>query len=59
MEGHFRAIANSVGSTDKRDQVMNAFVTVPGHNNVIDGHEPTQIVRRLKNKKAVIQKKYN
>ena len=28
---HFSAIANSVGSTDNRDQVMNALRTVPGH----------------------------
>ena len=26
---HFRAIANSVGSTDNRDQVMNELMTVP------------------------------
>ena len=32
---------------------MNAFGTVPGHNDVINVHEPRQIVRRLKNKKAV------
>ena len=31
---HFSAIANSVGSTDIRDQVMNALRTVPGHNDV-------------------------
>ena len=42
---HFSAIANSVGSTDNRDQVMNALGTVPGHNYVI--------VRGLKIKKAV------
>ena len=29
---HFSAIANSVGSTDNRDQAMNALGTVPGHN---------------------------
>ena len=28
---HFSAIAISVGSTDNRDQVMNALGTVPGH----------------------------
>ena len=32
---HFSAIANSVGSTDNRDQVMNALRTVPGHNDVM------------------------
>ena len=36
---HFSAIANSVGSTDNRDQVMNALGTVPGHNDVINVHE--------------------
>ena len=35
---HFSAIANSVGSTDNRDQVMNALGTVPGHNDVINVH---------------------
>ena len=50
---HFSAIANSVGSTDKRDQVMNALGTVQGHNDVINVHELRQIVRRLKNNKAV------
>ena len=50
---HFSAIANSVGSTDNRDQVMNALSTVPGHNNVINVHELRQIVRGLKSKKAV------
>ena len=33
---HFSAIANSVGSTDNRDQVMNALGIVPGHNDVIN-----------------------
>ena len=47
---HFSAIANSFGSTDNRDQVMNALGTVPGHNNVINVHELLQIVRGLKNK---------
>ena len=28
---HFSAIANFIGSTDNRDQVMNALRTVPGH----------------------------
>ena len=32
---HFSAIANSVGSTDNRDQVMNALGTFPGYNDVI------------------------
>ena len=50
---HFSAIANSVGSTDNRDQVMNALGTVPGHNDVINVHELWQIVRGLKNKKVV------
>ena len=50
---HFSAIANSDGSTDNRDQVMNALVTIPGHNDVINVHELLQIVRRLENKKAV------
>ena len=49
----FSAIANSVGSTDSRDQVMNALGIVPAHNDVINVHELRQIVRRLKNKKAV------
>ena len=47
------ATANSVGYTDNRDQVMNALVTVPGHNNVINVHELRKIMRGLKNKKAV------
>ena len=50
---HFSAIANSVGSNDNRDQVMNALGTVPGHNAVINVHELRQIVRGLKNKKAL------
>ena len=50
---HFSAIANSVGSTDNRDQVMNALGTVPVHNDVINVHELRQIVRGLKSKKAV------
>ena len=50
---HFSAIANSVGSTDNRDQVMNALETVPGHNVVINVHELRQIVRGLNSKKAV------
>ena len=50
---HFSAIANSVGSTDNRDQVMNALGTVPGHNDVINVHKLRQIVRGLKSKKAV------
>ena len=52
-QDHFSAIANSVGSTDNRDQVMNALETVPGHNDVINVHELRQIVRGLKSKKAV------
>ena len=52
-EDHFSTISNSVMSTDNRDQVMNAFGTVPGHNDVINVHELQQIVRGLKNNKAV------
>ena len=52
-EDHFSAIANSVGSTDNRDKVMSALGTVPGYNDVINVHELRQIVRGLKNKKAV------
>ena len=50
---HFSEIANSVGSTDSRYQVMNALRTVPGHNDVINVHELLQIVKGLKNNKAV------
>ena len=50
---HFSAIENSVGSTDNRDQAMNALGTVPGHNDFINLHELRQIVRGLKSKKAV------
>ena len=50
---HFSAISNYFGSTDNRDQVMNALGTVPGHNDVINVHELWQIVRGLKIKKAV------
>ena len=50
---HFSAVANSVGSTDNRDQVMNALDSVPGHNYVINVHKLRQIVRGLKIKKAV------
>ena len=49
----FSAIANSVGSTDNRDHVMNALRTVPGHNDVINVHKLRQIVKGLKNNKAV------
>ena len=42
--------ANSVGSTDNRDQVINALGTVPGHNDVINVHELQRIVRGQKNK---------
>ena len=42
---HFSAIANSIGSTDNRDQVMNTLRTVPGHNDVINVHELRQIVK--------------
>ena len=50
---HFSAIANSVGSTNNRDQVMNALGTGIGHNDVINVHELRQIVRGLKSKKVV------
>ena len=50
---HFSAIENSVGSTDNRDQVMNALRTVPVHNDVINVHELRQIVKGLKNTKVV------
>ena len=50
---HFSSIANSVGSTDNLDQVMNALRTVPGHKDDINVHELRQIVKRLKNNKAV------
>ena len=53
LKVHFSAIVNSIGSTDKRDQVMNALGTVPCHNDVINVHELRQIVRGLKNKNAV------
>ena len=42
---YLSALANSVGSTDNRDQAMNALGTVPGHNDVINVHELRQIVR--------------
>ena len=35
---YFSAIANSVGSTDNRDQVMNALRAVPLHNDVVNVH---------------------
>ena len=50
---HFWAIANSIRSTDSRDQVMNALRTVPGHNDCINVHELRQIVKGLRNNKAV------
>ena len=56
MERSFKclsAIANSVVSTDNRDQVMNAVRTVPAHKDVINVHELRQIVKGLKNNKAV------
>ena len=46
-------IANFVGSTDNRVQVMNELKTVPGHNDVINTHELRQIVKGLKNDVAV------
>ena len=56
---HFSAIANSVGSTDNRDQVMNALGTVPGHNDVINVHKLRKIARGLKSKKAIEQLQAN
>ena len=50
---YFSAIAHSVGSTDNRDQIMNALRTVPVHNYVINVHELRQILKGLKNNKAV------
>ena len=50
---HFSAIANSVGSADNRDGVMNALGTILGHNDIINEHEVHQTVRGLKSKKAV------
>ena len=50
---YFSAIANTVSSTDNRDQVLNALGTVPGHNDAINVHELRQIVRGLENKKTV------
>ena len=55
QKDHFSAIANSVGSTDNREKVMNTLGTVPGHNDVINVHELRQIVRGLKSKKVVLQ----
>ena len=49
----FSAITNSVGSTDNRDQFMNTLGTVPGHKGVVNVHELRQIMRGLKNKKAI------
>ena len=51
---HFSAIANSVGSTDNCDQVMNALESVTVDNDVINVHEQQVIVRGLKNKNAVV-----
>ena len=52
MERSFKC--NFVGSTDNRDQVMNALGTVPGHNDVINVHELRQIVRGLKKIRRVL-----
>ena len=52
MESHFSEIVTFFGSTDNRDQVMNALRTVQGHNNVINEHELRQIVRGQKHSKA-------
>ena len=48
-----RSFGNSVGSTDYQDQVVNALRTVPGHNDVINIHALRQIVKGLKDSKAV------
>ena len=53
LKDDFSAIANSVDSTDNRDQVMNALGTVPGHNDVINVHELREIVKGLINNKTV------
>ena len=45
---HFSAIANSVGSTYNRDQIMNALRAVAVHNDVINVHELRQIVKTEK-----------
>ena len=45
---HFSAISNFFGSTDNRDQFMNALRGVPDHNVVINVYELRQIVRLLK-----------
>ena len=52
-KNHFSAIANSVGSSDNQDQVINAVRTVPAHNDVINVHELRLIVKGLKNNKTV------
>ena len=39
--------------TDNRNQVINALRTVPGHNDVIKVRELWQIVKGLKNNKAL------
>ena len=52
-EDHFSAIANSLCSIDNRDQFMNALRTVQGRNDDINVHELRQIVKKLKNNKAV------
>ena len=49
----FSAIANSVGSTDNRYQVMNTLRTIPGPKDVINVHELRKIVKGLKNIKDV------
>ena len=50
---HFSAIADSVGSTDNRDQVVNALRTVPDYNDVNNINELRQIVKGVKTNKAV------
>ena len=50
---NFSAIANTVGSTDNREQGMDALTTVKCHNDVNNVHELRQILRGLKNNKAV------
>ena len=53
MERSFQCNSKFCGSTDNREHVINALGTVPGHNDIMNVHELRQIVRGLKNKKAV------
>ena len=51
----FSSIANSVGSTDNRDQVMNALRTVPLHNYGINVQLPAQFREHLLGINQVLQ----